>query len=539
MPNVFGVDGLTTATQAELLADQTAELQGIYGADINLDSDTPDGQLVNIDIQAQLDVQDLLTNINASFDPDQAAGVILDQRVAINGIVRQGGTYTLTPITVTVSQSVNLYGLDQDVQPIFTVSDNAGTLWYLSATTLALTIGANILTFRAAEPGAVLTTPNTITVPVTIVLGVTSVNNPSTYSTLGINEETDATLRVRRRKSVSLSSQGYNAALTAALENINGVTSAVVYENDTNATSDGTTPPLVPTGIPGHSIWAIVAGTPAPAVAAVWASTIEYSYGAIVSVAGTNYISIQNSNLGNLVSDTDFWQVYSPVAQAIYAKRNAGCGMRGTQSYTIYPLSGPPFVVNWDYVAAELLYIRFTVTSLDLVTPPNIAAIRAGLVTSFVPTAGQTVNINALASAVQAIDSNSLVTSAGFSTAAAGTYSNTLAPTSPAYQFSVVEANNIILSMILAGGSGTTGIGYTINSTTGVVTSTTLTIANGGTTFQFQALGGYGAYTYSVFSGSGSINGASGLFTSNAAGSTVVRVTDTQGHTADCNVTVT
>jgi hypothetical protein len=53
------------------------------------------------------------------FDPDNAVGVVLDQRVAINGIQRQAGTYTVTPITVVTSQSVNLYGLDQDVQPVY------------------------------------------------------------------------------------------------------------------------------------------------------------------------------------------------------------------------------------------------------------------------------------------------------------------------------------------------------------------------------------------------------------------------------------
>lgn len=539
MPNILDANGLTVATQQELLADQTASLQTIYGDDINLDSDSPDGELVNLDIQAQLDTEDLLVQINSQFDPDQAIGVILDQRVAINGITRQGGTYTTTNVTVTTSQSVNLYGLDQSAQSVYTVSDDAGTLWYLIATELGLSTGANVLAFRAADPGATLTTPNTITVPVTIILGVTSVNNPSTYTTLGINEETDAELKVRRRKSVSLSSQGYNAGLTGALDNINGVTSAVVYENDTNATSTGTIPANVPSGIPSHSIWAIVGGTPAPAIAPAWSATTSYSYGDIASSAGINYISILSSNLSHAVSNTTYWQVYSPVAQAIFSKRNAGCGMLGTTTYTVYPLIGPPIVIAWDYVAAEALFIKFTATSLDLINPPNIAAIRTGLVTSFAPTAGATVNINALASAVQAIDSNTLVTSAGFSTSSGGAYTNTLATTTPAYQFSVTAPDIIILTPILAGATGTTGVGYNINSSTGVVTNTTLSIAHGGTTFQFAAVGGFGSYTYSIVSGGGSVNSGTGLYTSGIAGTDRVRVTDGLSNTADCLVTVT
>ena len=134
----------------------------------------------------------------------------------------------MTNVTVTVSQALNLYGLDQTAQPVYTVADNAGNQWQLQTTQHLSTPGTYVFSFQAANPGAVLTTINTITVPVTIVLGVTSINNPTTYTTLGINEETDAALKIRRQKSVSLASQGYLAGLLAALENINGVTSAFV-----------------------------------------------------------------------------------------------------------------------------------------------------------------------------------------------------------------------------------------------------------------------------------------------------------------------
>ena len=192
MPNSITATGLTTATETELVANFTAAMQQIYGSDINLASSTPDGQMMNIFIQAVLDLQDLLTTIYNMFDPDQAIGVILDQRCAINGIQRQAGTYTITNLTVVTNQSVNLYGLDQSVETVFTYADNAGNQWQLQTTQLGVTAGTNIYAFQAASPGAVLTVPNTITVPVTIVLGVVSVNNPTTYTTLGINEETDA-----------------------------------------------------------------------------------------------------------------------------------------------------------------------------------------------------------------------------------------------------------------------------------------------------------------------------------------------------------
>lgn len=363
MPNQIDANGLQTATRAELLTYYTEAFQDIYGSDIDLSSNTPDGQLINILIQSILDLEDLLVQIYNMFDPDNAIGVILDQRVAINGIQRQAGTFTITNVTLTVSQALNLFGLDQDSQPPFTVADNAGNKWVLQESQTISTPGDYVYPFQAAEPGAVLTVPNTITVPVTIVLGVTTINNPTAATSVGLNEESDAVLKVRRQKSVSLASQGFYAGLLAALENINGVTSAFVYENTTSST-DGN-------DVPGHSIWVIVAGTAEAA----------------------------------------------DIANAIYTKRNAGCGMKGDEVYLITQVDGSLFAVYWDTVVTEPLFIAFTATSIDGVNAPNIALIQSQLPELFVPGVAQEVDINHMATQVQVIDSNTLVTNAGFSNA--------------------------------------------------------------------------------------------------------------------------
>ncbi len=59
-------------------------------------------------------------------------------------------------------------------------------------------------------------------------------------------------------------------------------------------------------------------------------------------------------------------------------------------------------------------------------------------------------------------------------------------------------------------------------------------------TLNFSATGGVVPYSYSVFSGGGSVNASTGVFTApGTAGSTVVRVTDSNGNFVDSNVTVT
>lgn len=466
MPNSIGPTGITVQTQQELIDYFSNAYRSIYGSDINLDPDTPDGQWMMVQIQAIQDLQDLLVQIYNTFDPDNAIGVVLDQRVAINGIQRQAGTRTVTNVTVVTTQAVTLYGVDQATNTPYTVADNEGNQWNLMETINLSVSGTYVLAFQAVVPGAVLTVPNTITVPVTIVLGVSSVNNPTSYTALGINEESDADLKIRRQKSVSLSSQGYLAGLLAALENISGVTAAFVYENVTGST-DGD-------GIPSHSIWVIVGGSASA----------------------------------------------SDIANAIYQKRNAGCGMKGSETLSILQADGSLFTIRWDNVVAEDLYIKFTATSLDGVNPPNIAAIRAQLPSLFTPGVFGQVNVNELSTLIQQIDPNTLVTSAGFSLTSGGSYTNTLTPSAKNKQFAISSANIIVIPIILNPTSGTATVGVTI---------------------QFSALGGFGTYTYAVHTNvsGGSINSSTGLYTAGATpGTDVVRVTDSLGNFKDANVVV-
>src|SRR5947209_4720642 len=112
MPDSLSATGLTVKTAAEITSDLTTGFQQAYGSDINTDQNSPDGQIIGILTQENVDLRELIAQVNASFDPDQAQGSVLDQRVAINGIAREGGTYTNQPIDITVTATVNLQGLD-------------------------------------------------------------------------------------------------------------------------------------------------------------------------------------------------------------------------------------------------------------------------------------------------------------------------------------------------------------------------------------------------------------------------------------------
>lgn len=477
MPNILNENGLTIDSQAEMQASLKAKLESIFGTDINLDQDSPDQQLMMIYIMASLDVLQLIVEVFNSFDPDKAIGKVLDQRVQLNGIQRKAGTYTIQPITVTVSEAVTLYGLDQSVEDVFTVEDNAGTQFQLGQTISLPSAGAYSLIFQASQVGKTEVLLNTITNVVTVVLEVTSVNNPSGPISIGQDEESDLELRMRRQQSTAISGLGWLESLEAALRNINGVTDAKVYENKTNSNPDVN-------GIPAHYIWVIVSGT---------------------------YSDIE-------------------VADAIYTKRNAGAGMRGEKSYTITQADGGSFVVNWDNVATEDIFVNLVIEPLDSDLPVDISNIRTKLAENFNVEIGGTANINEIASQVQEIDSNALVTSAGLSLLSTGPFTPKLSNSSKNKKFALSEANVIITPIVI----------YPSNiSVVGGATPESRTIV---------AYGGFGSYTWNVIVDNSGAGGdpatidSTGYYTPGTGSQDVydtIRVEDSLGNFATIQVQVT
>ncbi len=262
MPDVIDSTGLTVKTLNEILEELNDGYKAIYGADINILPNSPDGQLIGIFSQALSDIRELLVTIDNNFDPDNAIGRFLDQRVSINNIKRKGGTFTTVEIDITVSANttVDLQGLDGTAADVngtgYTIQDDAGNQFILfDSVTLE-----NILptpeifkkNFRAKDIGAVTVSAGTIQNFVTIVLGVESVDNPLSPLQIGEDEETDANLRTRRQQSVSVNSAGFLNGIIGALLSIQGVTEAQAFENITNSIDSD--------GIPAHGIWVIVEG---------------------------------------------------------------------------------------------------------------------------------------------------------------------------------------------------------------------------------------------------------------------------------------
>ncbi len=376
MPNTIDQTGLSIKTRAEIIDELLNGVPGypglfsIYGPNINIGPNSPDGQLLNILAQVAVDQEELIAAVNAAFDPDQATGTVLDARCAINGVVRQGASYTFQTIAVTVTQALTLPGLDTS-NP-FTVADSNGNQFYLLTSYAFGGAGTTSLTFRAALIGPVLTTIGTITNIVTPQTGVSAVNNAVAASAVGQAQESDASLRIRRAQSVSLPSKGFLQGLLGALIDIEDVDQAIVLENITNTTDAN--------GIPGHSIWAIVKA-PSTANAAI--------------------------------------------ANAIYIKRNAGCGMKGAIDVPITQIDGSIFDVLFDNPTDVPLYINLTIAAVTGTYDP--VYIRTQLLALLSYKIGQTADVTTIVALIKLISSNVVVTNAGVSLTNSG-YTATLTP---------------------------------------------------------------------------------------------------------------
>ncbi len=250
----FTPDGIQVQTFDEIYQELADGYREIYGEDINLDPDSPDGQRVGIEAQARLDLQSFALALYQQMDPDFAVGQQLNRIIKLAGVTRRPATRSQVDVTVTTDRALTL-------PDDYTVADDIGQNW-VTLEEVSLSSGDTTVTLFAENFGAVEADAGTVTEPVTYVIGVTNVTNPSA-ATEGIDEETDQELRVRRNKSLSTPQSSGIGRMITALGAVANVTDVIVYENYSDSTDSD--------GIPAHSIWVVIEGGSVDDIAEVMA----------------------------------------------------------------------------------------------------------------------------------------------------------------------------------------------------------------------------------------------------------------------------
>lgn len=251
-----------TGFERTRLIDRLAELKGdaraIFGQDIDLSSDTMDGQHIGLFAEAIADLDELAELVWLSFDPDLAFGNSLSRLVKINGIERSQGAYSVVNLTLTGTPLV--------LVPKGSIVSNAnGTVTvYTTADARIDETGKAIVTAMPDEMGAINAAADTLTVIKSPLFGWASVTNGAAMIA-GKIRESDQALRARRRGSVSKGNRNMTEALWAKLSDLSGVIEVSVLENATQYTDSR--------GLPPHSIHVVISGgVDAQIAQVIWAS---------------------------------------------------------------------------------------------------------------------------------------------------------------------------------------------------------------------------------------------------------------------------
>lgn len=178
-----------------------------------------------------------------AFDRNNATGLFLDNLGAMVNVTRNPATYSEATATLT--------GTDGTVvQAGKLVRDDAGLYWTITAdaTIGEVDAGEVDVVIRAADPGAVVLAPQTLTIG-TPVAGWSGASTAASAS-VGDDLESDADYRQRIAASPAVSGGRNRLSLRAdLLANVDGLTNVVILENvdDEEQVIEGVT-------IPGHGV---------------------------------------------------------------------------------------------------------------------------------------------------------------------------------------------------------------------------------------------------------------------------------------------
>ncbi|GAC1042247.1 baseplate J/gp47 family protein [Rhizobium sp. No.120] len=266
--------GIHVPSYTDVLTYLQNAYRAIYGADVYLEPDSQDGQLLAIFALAISDANSMAAAVYNSFSPATAQGAGLSSVVKLNGIQRGVASYSSVDLTLIGQAGTTINnGI---------ASDTNGNQWLLPASVTIPSGGEIIATAMAAEAGAITADVGSVTTIATPTRGWQSVTNASAAA-VGAPVEDDATLRKRQTTSTMLPNKTVLEGVVGAVANLTGVTRYAAYDNDTDVTDAN--------GIPGHTFALVIEGGDAQTIA----NTIALKKGEGAGTFGTTSETVIDS----------------------------------------------------------------------------------------------------------------------------------------------------------------------------------------------------------------------------------------------------
>ena len=241
----FGLSdtGFSIKRLDDILADKNTAVTDVFGPDINLTPQSPDGQINGTLSESDADLWELALAVYNAFNPSAATGNALSALVQLNGINRAGAT----PSTV----SLDLTGINTTVIPAGSLVSTDSGIQYATDAEATIAAGVAVVGATASIAGATVSLAATITTIVNPIAGWSTVTN-ALDAVVGTDEETDSALRIRQAQSTATPSQSLLESLFSAVADLDGIIQTIVLENDTGSVDAN--------GQAAHSVQVLVDG---------------------------------------------------------------------------------------------------------------------------------------------------------------------------------------------------------------------------------------------------------------------------------------
>jgi len=254
--------GFQPPTISDLDALIVADQRALIDPNLDTDPDSPTGQLNGIFESHLREVWEVAGIAYNGFDPDAAEDFTLDSLCALTGTTRAPATpsrFTATrQIALTLNANTTVPGSDgvPGAGTVFSVNGNPSVRFTLDTDVTSTSAGVYYGDATCTVTGPVNCNANTLTVIVTPVTGLLSVNNPTDVA-LGTNEDNNQQLRQRRENDLRASGAGTLDSLRARIfaivlsDGTEPILNVTTFENE-----ELTTDPI--TGNPGKSVECLV-----------------------------------------------------------------------------------------------------------------------------------------------------------------------------------------------------------------------------------------------------------------------------------------
>lgn len=208
--------GVVVPDTANVRAEVEAEYKAVFGTDIDVSPETPQGQLITIETAARITFIKNNAALANQINPNLAGGVNLDAILALTGSERKEAVNSSAVVDCTgVAGTIIVAG--SEVRNIDT-----GELFALKTEIVLDVLGTASGAFIAVEDGPIPAEINTLIEIVDAIIGWETATNPAA-ATLGTLAGSDIVTRDFRKQTLALQGRSTPIAIQSALTNIPGV----------------------------------------------------------------------------------------------------------------------------------------------------------------------------------------------------------------------------------------------------------------------------------------------------------------------------